>query len=165
MKHTDKLRNMASIILTRNDNVLMLYRQGSRIVNDLWVASAGGHFEGEELNDPRACALRELSEELGLTEDSVEDLSLRYITLRDHNGEIRQNYYFFARLKDGVNGELASNEGKCKWFPLGALGELPMPVSAKYMMEHYLKTGRNTDSLYIGVTTPDGAVFTEMKES
>ncbi len=165
MRHTDKLRNMASVILTRDDNVLMLYRQGSRIVNELWVASAGGHFEKEELNDPRACALRELSEELGLTEDSVEDLSLRYITLRDHNGEIRQNYYFFARLKDSVNEELTSNEGVCRWFPLDSVRELSMPVSAKHMMEHYLKTGRYNSSLYAIVTAPDGAVCTEIKKT
>ena len=61
-----KLRNMTSIYLTQGDKILLLYRQGGRVVSDTWVASAGGHFEPYELNDARACVLRELREEIGL---------------------------------------------------------------------------------------------------
>lgn len=89
-----KLRNMTSIYLTQGDKILLLYRQGGRVVSDTWVASAGGHFEPYELNDARACVLRELQEEIGLTEDSLQNLRLRYVTLRRTKGEIRQNYYF-----------------------------------------------------------------------
>ena len=46
-----KLRNMTSLYIFKDDKVLLLYRQGSRVVNDMWVGSAGGHFEQEELND------------------------------------------------------------------------------------------------------------------
>lgn len=63
---TGKLRNMTSLYILKDDKVLLLYRQGSRVVNDKWVGSAGGHFEPEELNDARACVLREMKEELGL---------------------------------------------------------------------------------------------------
>ena len=52
-----KLRNMTSLYILKDDKVLLLYRQGSRVVNDKWVGSAGGHFEPEELNDARACVL------------------------------------------------------------------------------------------------------------
>lgn len=62
------LRNMASIYISKGDKMLLLYRQGSRVVNDVWVGSAGGHFEEYELNDARACVLRELWEELGIAE-------------------------------------------------------------------------------------------------
>lgn len=62
-----KLRNMTAIYLFRGDKVLLLYRQGGRVVNDVWTGSAGGHFEKEELNDARACVLRELQEEGGYT--------------------------------------------------------------------------------------------------
>ena len=40
-----KLRNMTSLYILKDDKVLLLYRQGSRVVNDKWVGSAGGHFE------------------------------------------------------------------------------------------------------------------------
>ena len=48
-----KLRNMTGIYLSCNGQMLLLYRQGGRVVTNQWVASAGGHFEQEELNDPK----------------------------------------------------------------------------------------------------------------
>ena len=62
-----KLRNMTSIYLTCGDEILLLHRHGSKVVNNLWVGSAGGHFEPDELNDAKACVLRELREELNIT--------------------------------------------------------------------------------------------------
>mgnify|MGYP003297991357 CR=1 FL=1 len=93
-----KLRNMTAIYLRKDDNVLLLFRQGGKVVNEVWTGSAGGHFEEYELNDAKACVLREMKEELGLNENDIENLALRYVTLRKTNGEIRQNYYFFATL-------------------------------------------------------------------
>jgi len=60
-----KLRNMTSLYLTDDAGVLCLYRMGSRVANNRYVGSAGGHFEQSELNDARACVLREAFEELG----------------------------------------------------------------------------------------------------
>ena len=94
-----KLRSMTSIYITNTDKMLLLFRQGGSVVNNVWVGSAGGHFEDFELNDARACVLRELGEELGLKDSDIKDLSLRYVTLRRAKGEIRQNYYFFCRVK------------------------------------------------------------------
>ena len=82
-----KLRNMTSVYLTGEQGILCLYRVGSRVVSNRYIGSAGGHFEKEELNDPRACVLREMGEELGLTESDVEGLRLRYITHRYMAGE------------------------------------------------------------------------------
>ena len=112
-----KLRNMTSIYLTQGDKILLLYRQGGRVVSDTWVASAGGHFEPYELNDARACVLRELREEIGLGENNLQNLHLRYITLRHTKGEIRQNYYFFAELTAKLP-DVSSNEGTLQWFEL-----------------------------------------------
>ena len=50
---TAKLRNMTSLYIFKGDKALLLYRQGSRVVNDMWIGSAGGHFEPEELNDAK----------------------------------------------------------------------------------------------------------------
>ena len=93
-----KLRNMTSVYLMGAKGILCLYRIGSRVANNKYIGSAGGHFEKEELNDAGACILREMQEELGLTIDNVVDLRMRYITYRLKDGEIRQNYYFFGRL-------------------------------------------------------------------
>ena len=103
-----------------------------------------------------------MEEELGLTESDLEDLRLRYITHRLVKGEIRQNYYFFARL----NGEreLHSNEGILKWVPFEAVRCLFMPVSARHMILHYLETGRHTDCIYAGITEKSGTRFTELTE-
>ena len=97
-----KLRNMTSVYLTGEKGILCLYRIGSQVVSNRYIGSAGGHFEPEELNDPKSCVLREMREELGIEEPELEGLRLRYITHRLTGGEIRQNYYFFARLKDLV---------------------------------------------------------------
>lgn len=144
--------------------MLLLYRQGGRVVNNVWVGSAGGHFEEYELNDARACVLRELQEELGIAEKEIENLRLRYMTLRRSKGEIRQNYYFFADLKNGVREEMVSNEGISKWFPLSELTSLEMPFTSKYVIEHYLNTGHKTDMIYVGVADGAKVIFTGMPE-
>ena len=159
-----KLRNMTGIYLIRDDEVLLLYRQGSKVVNNLWIASAGGHFEEFELNDPEACVLRELKEELSVTKEQLSDLQLRYVALRRTQGEIRQNYYFFARLKDDFRGELTSGEGILKWCKLDEVAELDMPFTAKYVMEHYLTVGRYDNKLYAGAADEERVHFRELPE-
>lgn len=160
-----KLRNMTAVYLIKKDKVLLLYREGGRVVNNVWTGSAGGHFEEFELNDAKACVVREMEEELGLKSEDVEGLTLRYVTLRYTKGEIRQNYYFFANLKEGVNEELQSNEGFCKWFPIDEISSLEMPLTAKYVVEHYCSVGCMTEKLYVGVTTNQCVDFMELSES
>lgn len=157
-----KLRNMTSVYLTGEQGILCLYRIGSRVANNLYVGSAGGHFEADELNDAKKCVLREMQEELGLTEDDVQDMKLRYITLRLKNGEIRQNYYFFGKLLP--EKPLESTEGILKWFTYEEAEHLQMPASAKHMMLHYLKIGRFDDNLYAGITEKGETRFAAMKD-
>ena len=159
-----KLRNMTSVYITKDDKMLLLFRQGSRVVNDVWTGSAGGHFEECELNDARACILREMEEELGLKESDVENLSLRYITLRRTKGEIRQNYYFFAQLSSEADEHPVSNEGITRWFAYSELSDLEMPYSAKFVIEHYLQLGQGTDEIYCGVADGENVVFTRLRE-
>lgn len=157
-----KLRNMTSVYFVREGEILCLYRIGSRVANNRYVGAAGGHFEEEELNDPRRCVLREMEEELGLTETDVQNLSLRYITHRRMADEIRQNYYFFAELKS--ERSLTSSEGNLQWVSHSQIPALYMPVSAKHMILHYLREGRFTDILYGGITQSTGTTFIPMEE-
>ena len=157
-----KLRNMTSVYLTGEQGILCLYRIGSRVANNKYIGSAGGHFEKEELNDARACVLRELQEELGIRESDLSGLKMRYITYRLKDGEIRQNYYFFASLRE--ERELQSTEGNLQWIPYDGFENLNMPVSAKHMILHYLQIGRFDDNLYAGITEENGTRYVPLRE-
>lgn len=157
------LRPMTAIYLTCGDRILLLYRIGSRVVGNSYTGSAGGHIEPEEYRVPRACVLRELQEETGLTEAALDGLALRYITMRLKDGEVRQNYYYFAELKDGAE-VYNSNEGRLEWHDLTKLDALPMPVTARHVVDHYLAVGRFDHKMYGGITTATGPVFAEMDD-
>lgn len=116
------------------------------------------------MNDPRACALRELREETGLTEESLEELRLRYITLRMKNGEIRQNYYFFAGLKPGAAVRGTCDEGRLEWVPYDSVLKREMPFTAKTVLRHYLRVGCRTRCIYGSVTEAEDSAFTELAE-
>ena len=40
-----KLRNMKAVYIMKGDKVLLLFRKGGKVVNDVWTGYAGGHFE------------------------------------------------------------------------------------------------------------------------
>ncbi len=155
------LRNMTSLFFVREEGLLCLYRIGSRVANNLYVGACGGHFTEAELSSPEACVLREMEEELGLKPEEIEDLTLRYLTVRYMGHEIRQNYYFFARLK--TDRQLHSSEGELRFFTWEELKTIKMPLSARQMMDHYLKTGRFDTHRYAGITEPGGARFVRLK--
>ena len=158
-----KLRPMTAVYILRGEKILLLYRVGSRVVAPSFCG-VGGHFEKEELCDARACVLREMHEEIGLGEDDLVDMKMRYVTLRLKNGEIRENYYFFAHLRPGVEFAQSCGEGRLQWADMSCALEKKMPHTAWYMLEHYLREGQYTDLLYGGVTTENGVVFTPMQE-
>ena len=41
-KQLGTLRSLTSVYLTCGEQILLLYRQGSRVVNNKWISSAGG---------------------------------------------------------------------------------------------------------------------------
>lgn len=155
------LRNMTSLFFIREDGLLCLYRIGSRVANHLYVGACGGHFEESELSSPESCVLREMEEELGLFPEDIRDLTLRYMTVRYMGPEIRQNYYFFASLNS--NRELSSTEGELHFFTWEELKTIPMPVSARQMMDHFLQVGRFDENLYAGITEPGGSRFVKLQ--
>ena len=158
-----KLRPMTALYLTDGDRILLLYRIGSKVADHSYIGCAGGHFEPSEYNNARACVLRELFEETGLQTDALEDLSLRYMTMRLKNGEIRQNYYFFAQAKH-LPQVLESKEGILSWHHLDEIDDLPMPVSAKHVLMHYRSVGRYDTLLRGGMTQEHETVFVPLTE-
>ena len=159
---TATLRNMTSVYIFKGDRVLLLYRQGSRVVNNVWTGSAGGHFEDYELNNPESCVIREMKEELGIDRGSLETLQLRYITLRNVKGEIRQNYFYFAELNRDYPDMIESNEGKAKWFDIDEIADLEMPYTARFVIEHYLEIGKFSQDTYVGVADGQKVQFVTM---
>lgn len=160
------LRNMTTIYIINGDKVLLLYRIGSRVLTHSSWCGIGGHFEANELNDPRACVLRELDEETQIKEYDLEDIKLRYITLRNKNNEIRQNYYFFANLKN-KNLDITKcncNEGQLRWINIKEAMKLDMPYTAKYCFEHYFNIGKNTDLIYSGAAAKAGIDFIALND-
>ncbi len=159
------LRNMTSVFLKKGGRLLLLHRRGGRVAGGKWIGSAGGHFECDELNNPTACVLREMREELGLTPNEIEGLVLRYITLRHVEGEVRQNYYFFASLAETCDRPLSSTEGDLRWFSLEELPLSDMPFTARFVMGHYLSTGIHDGRLYGGIATEERVLFTSLTDS
>lgn len=158
-----QLCNLTSVYITSGQKMLMLYRIGSRVVEPSWCG-IGGHFETSELNDARSCVLRELYEEMKIPESALENLSLRYITLRLKKGEIRQNYYFFADLKPDFDVKLLCDEGIPEWVPFEDIFNKEMPFTAKYVLRHYFEIGKNTTGIYGGIAAKAGVDFTELTE-
>lgn len=70
-------------------------------------------------------------------------------------GELRQNYYFFARLSHSNFVPTDCDEGCLKWMETGEIEGLEMPYTAKQVLLHYLKTGRADEALYVGVARPN----------
>ena len=143
--------------------MLLLYRVGSKVVTPSWC-SIGGHFESDELNDAKACALREAYEEAGVAESDMANLTFKYVTLRLKNNEIRQNYYFFADLR---NPDLQFNncdEGLLEWVEIREVLKREMPFTAKGVLEHYLSVGMHDNKIYAGVTTDEQVIFHALNE-
>lgn len=157
-----KLRSMTSVYFVRDDQLLCLFRLGSQVADKMYVGAAGGHFLPKEVGDARACLYREMREELDLQPDEVEGLTLRYVTLRLKNGQIRQNYYFFAHLR--TQRSLTSTEGNLQWIALDQLFDYPMPASAKMMLKHYVSVGRFDSQPYGGVAKPESIDFYPLTE-
>lgn len=157
------LRNMTAIYIMFKNKMLLLYRLGSRVVQPSWCG-IGGHFEKDELNDPKACVLRELFEETGITENDIGTLKLKYIALRMKNNEIRQNYYYFTELHNTEVDINKCDEGTLEWVDINEVLDREMPFTAKECLRHYLSIGKDDNKLYAGVTTENGVNFTELRE-
>lgn len=128
------------------------------------MCGIGGHFEKDELNNPKACVLRELFEETGITESDIGSVNLKYITLRMKNNEIRQNYYYFTELHNTQIDINECDEGTLEWVDMNRVLDREMLFTAKECLKHYLSIGKDDNKLYIGVATDSSINFIELTE-
>lgn len=157
-----RLRNMTSLYIVLEDGLLLL-RRNSGIAKNLCTGTAGGHFEPKEMNDPFACLLRETKEELGLKPEDFSEINLRYIALKAVPGEVRQNYYYFAKLREPQKAEsLVSNEGELTKIKFEDILALPMPFCPKFVLDHWLSVGRFDKKLYGGTAEENDLKFSPM---
>ena len=121
------LRNMASIYLyDENSNFLMLYRIGSKAIKDSYIGTAGGHFEKEELNNAKACILRELKEEIGLEFSAKEAIFFKDIRKDEENGSGSfKDFWLFKTDIKAENITFPDNEAtEAKWVTINELLEM-----------------------------------------
>ena len=114
-----KLRHMTSIYLYDDEKMLMLYRIGSRVVNNSYIGTAGGHFENNELNDAKKCILRELEEET-----SLKATDLKLLCISDDMTETA-HYVTVGFIVNNYTGEVKTMEPETilewRWFDLDDL--------------------------------------------
>ncbi len=139
------LRNMTTIYIIFKNKMLLLYRVGSRVVQPSWCG-IGGHFEKGELNNPKACVLRELFEETGITVNDIGTVDLKYEL---QNTEIDIN---------------ECDEGTLEWVNMDEVLDREMPFTAKECLKHYLSIGKDNNKLYAGIASENGVDFIELKE-
>ena len=160
-----KSRDMTGLFVLnpQKSEVLMLRREKSAMFHlPTLLPSAGGHFEAEDGGDPYKCVLRELAEETGFCEANFTEIRLKYIAVRHTDGELRKNYYFFAEFS-AVPADLPkSNEGELAWIKFTELESMPIPVSARPCLNHYLSVGKNTDKIYCAAVGINSVAVTEL---
>ena len=159
---------MSAIYIFKDDEVLLIHKIKSRFFStDLWCG-IGGHFEKDELNDPETCILRELFEETSLQKSDIADLTLKYITMRKKDEEIRQQYIFFANLlnKNAVLQEC--DEGSLHWIKINDLSKLKMSYTNTQCLNHYFQQGHKDNLIYISPVNADNRipemVFTPLQD-
>lgn len=149
-----KCRIMAAAMLFHGDELLMMKRSMSRTLNPGMWAAVGGHLEPDELSRPRDACLREIAEETGFTEQDIENLKLRYILLRNNNGELRQQFIYSgnAKRKDFVD----TDEGELHWIHVSEALERNLPYIYRATLEHYL-SGGDRSHVWVGIASRDEA--------
>lgn len=145
------LRQMAvALLFNGNHEVLFLQKKTEAKFLSGHLVPVGGHLEENEINDPQKACLREIEEETGLTSNSINDLSLRYIIHRvKDDREIRIQYIFTGKVAAGSR-LLESEEGRLGWVDCGSLNQCPVTASTREVVAHYLATGIHNKLVYTG---------------
>lgn len=81
----------------------------------------------DEINNLQKACLREIEEEIGLNEEKLSNLRLRYITIRQKKYELRIQYIYFASTS--VREFKSCDEGELYWIKQADLFDLKMSAT------------------------------------
>jgi 8-oxo-dGTP diphosphatase len=111
----------------------------------------GGHIEQSE--DPKSSAIREISEEAGI---SIDQLTLCGVMMIDVGHSPGIGLYIFVGETDG-GVPLGSNEGVPEWIHINSLGDVPLVEDLIELLPRSIHSYRN-HTPFSGVTTfsPEG---------
>ena len=130
MRELDKtalLVPAAHVYLKRRGQVLLQQRRATGYLDGFWVASAAGHIERAET--ARACAVRELAEELGV-HVRQQDLELLTVMQRtdgsDNLREQRVDWFFEVSAWQG--NPTICEPSKCSGLSWFDFADLPSPM-------------------------------------
>lgn len=116
------------------------------------------------MNDPRACALRELREETGPYGGKPGGAaSAVYHAAHEKRGDPAE-LLFFCRAEAGAAVRGTCDEGRLEWVPYDSVLKREMPFTAKTVLRHYLRVGCRTRCIYGSVTEAEDSAFTELAE-
>ena len=146
-------RDMVGAFLIYGDKVLLMHRGlHKKLAPGMWSA-IGGHIEQGELNNPLAACYREIEEETGITGDSIINLRLRYISVRNTEDEIRVVYYFFGNTTEEIILQ-PCDEGTLHWVDIRDIPTKPMTFSVEEITRHWL-ANPDSDSVYVCCVNKD----------
>lgn len=148
-------RNSFTIFLV-NEGRILVKCIGNKMISPSWFSSGGG-FENDNLEFIR----HKMFCEYGVTVDDLEEPKLRYITMRYTEGELRQNFFYFAETKNDLNIGFIGNN---KWIPFMELINMEMPKTVQGVLKHYLEVGRSNERVYCGVVKQKGVAISELEE-
>jgi len=134
--------------LKHDGKVLLLRRSETRRYHPGKWSYIGGNIEIGET--PIEACYREITEESGISRESVISLNLLYILIRQTGGELRQNYIYFGEsLHDNV---IDTDEGQLSWVNENELAQYDFSATYKAMIEHYMARNPADRNLYVGVS-------------
>jgi 8-oxo-dGTP diphosphatase len=139
--------------VTHGEDILLLKRGPHKRVFPGRYNGLGGHIERDE--DPQASAVREITEETGLTVRNPRLRGLINIDAGEANGIILFVYTAEAESRDFVD----SDEGTLEWVPMTALGEKDLVEDLPIILARILENLPEPFSGHTSYNTDDKLVL------
>lgn len=151
---TGSQKSSITVFLT-NQGRILLKCVGEKMISPSFFLN--GSFDPDTLGYVQD----KLLADYGMTTTALEEPQLRYVTLRWTNGELRQNFFYFAETRDELG---IPPIGNLKWIPYGDALNMEMPKTVQGVLKHYLEIGRSNPRVYCGVVKEKGVAISELEE-